>query len=144
MKTRLLQLATNEKYAIIIILSIIVFTYLYHNVIFDIYNHFAFPEQYSINNVYKQNWENSLALDVWALSGFPIVLGVMVFPKIILGTTTIPMFPGMIFFVASMLSIPLMIKLTSGIARWRRILYIHLVATQLSSLLLIQWSNFGA
>ena len=144
MKNSPLQLATREKYTIIVILSIVAFTYLYHNVIFDIYNPLAFPEQYTFENLYKQNWENSLALDVWPLSGFPIALGVMVFPKIILGTTTIPMFPGMIFFVASILSVPLMIKPTSGIIKWRRILYIYLTATQLSSLLLVQWSNFGA
>ena len=144
MKTRLLLITTREKFVIILIISIVVFTYMYENVLFDIYNQLVFPEQHSVDNIYKQNWENSLALDVWALSGFPIALGIITFPKILLGTTTTPMFPGMIFFAASMLSIPLMIKLTSGIARWRRVLYIHLVATQLSSLLLVQWSNFGA
>ena len=139
-----LQIANREKYAIIIIISIIVFTYMYENMIFDIYNHLAFPGQYSADNMYKQNWSNSLALDIWALSGLPLALGIITFPKIVLGVTTTPMFPGMIFFVASMLSIPLMIKLTSGITKWKRMLYIYLTATQLSSLLLIQWSNFGA
>ncbi len=144
MKTRLLLITTREKFVIILIISIVVFTYMYENVLFDIYNHLVFPEQYSVDNIYKQNWENSLALDIWALSGFSIALGIITVPKIILETTTTPMFPGIIFFVASMVSIPLMIKLTSGITKWRRILYIYLVATQLSSLLLIQWSNFGA
>ena len=144
MKTRFLQITSREKFVIIIIISIIVFTYMYENVIFDIYNHLAFPGQYAVDNIYKQNWENSLALDIWALSGFPIALGIVTFPKILLGTTTTPIFPGMIFFIASMVSIPLMTKLTNGIPKWRRILYIYLVATQLSSLLLVQWSNFGA
>ncbi len=144
MKARFLTLTTREKYAIVVILSIVAFTYLYDNVIFDVYNLLVFSEHYTIDNLYKQNWGNSLAVNTWALSGLSIALGITMFPKIILGTTTTPMFPGMIFFVASMLSIPLMIKLTSGITKWKRILYIYLVATQLSSLLLIQWSNFGA
>ena len=97
MKSKLLPLANREKYAIIVVLSIITFTYLYDNVVFDIYNHLAFPERYSSDNIYKQNWENSLALDIWALSGLPIVLGIIILPKVILGTTTTPMFPGMIF-----------------------------------------------
>ena len=97
MKSKLLPLANREKYAIIVVLSIIAFTYLYDNVVFDIYNHLAFPERYSADNIYKQNWENSLALDIWALSGLPIVLGIIILPKVILGTTTTPMFPGMIF-----------------------------------------------
>ncbi len=143
MKTRLLIITNHEKYAIIIILAIVVLTYLTYNVFEPLYSHLIMGDLFPITNLYYQNWSHSLAADLFALSGMGMYVGGSIFLSLVTNTTTTTIFPGIIFFFASYLSIPLMIKLTYGIPKWRRVLYVYLTATQLSSMVIVYWTGFG-
>lgn len=133
----------RDKYSIIIIISIIVFTYLVYNVFTPLYYHLTMGESFPLSNLYNQNWPYSLGVDLFALTGMGLYAGVAVFTFLVTNSTTTPPYPGIFFFFASWISIPIMIKLTSGITKWKRILYIYLVATQLSSMIIVYWTGFG-
>ncbi|QLH06147.1 hypothetical protein C5F50_02935 [Nitrosopumilus ureiphilus] len=115
-------------------MSIVSITYLIYNVFTPLYYHFTMGDSFPLSNLYYQNWSYSFGMDLFALGGVALYAGASVFALLLTNSTTTPPFPGIIFFLSSWISIPLMIKITTGIPKWRRILYIYLVATQLSSL----------
>ncbi len=138
------KIKKHEKYSIIVLISIVVFTYLIYNVFTPLYYHFTMGSSFPLSNLYNQNWSYSIGTNIFALSALPMFIGIQMFYFIIAGKSSTPLFPGVIFFIASWISILMMTKFTNGIHKWKRFLFIYLTATQLSSLILVYWTGFGA
>jgi len=51
--------------------------------------------------------------------------------------------PVLLFWISSMISVPLMVRFTNQIALWRRIPYIYLIAALIGGLGIFLWTGFG-
>lgn len=134
----------QEKLIIIGIVVIVVVTFLITTIFTDIYYYYTMKGSFSLENVFRPNWGLSVFSDIVSLSGLTLAVGTHMFYLMIIGQTSSMFYPGGLFLVASWISIPIMITLTRGIQKWRRILYIYLACTQLSAPILVYWTKFGA
>ena len=135
---------TKEKLVIFIIIGIVLSTFLATTVFTDLYYYLTMNGSYSIENIYRPNWSFAVASDITSLSGMTLVIGIQMFIIIAFYGSSTPFFPGVVYFVLAWLSVPVMIRITRGISRFKRVFYIYLVCTQLSSPILMYWTGFGA
>lgn len=135
---------THEKFVILLIIGIFASVVLMMTVFTNLYYYFTMNGAYSFENVLRPNLSIAVFSSIFSLGGMQLVVGTQVFVTIITSGSSTPLYPGIVFYSLAWVSIPFMIRLTGGIPKLRRILYIHLVCTQLSSPILGYWTGFGA
>lgn len=134
----------HEKYVILLIIGISAVIVLTTTVFTDLYYYFTMSGSYSFENVLRPNLSFAVFSNILSLSGMQLVVGTQIFLTIVTVGSSTPLYPGIVFYFLAWISIPFMIKLTNGMPKLRRIIYIYLVCTQLSSPILAYWTGFGA